>query len=354
MNELFEGECRSILGAKHIEMRLRRILEGARKVSAIRAILPMLIVAACGICLAQQAIRVRTNLVNVAFTARNAQGALVDTLTENDISLYEDGVQQKIAYFKKSVDAPLTLGLVVDTSGSQESEAKRHQHDIEVFLKSVLGPKDRVFLVFFDNRIRLISDFSQSGDELMERWQEFHGNEPKKNKKDKNAKKEPEYPDLGPIEKRVLGTAFYDSIYYSVGEKLARETGRRALLVFSDGEDNSSSHDMMTAIEAAQSSDVLVFTIRYTEERHGKLTARNEYGIRVMERVAKETGGAEFDAKNTDPRQNFKQIGEELRSMYEAGYYSTNADRDDTFRKVLVRTTVEGIKIRSKPGYYAR
>ncbi len=124
--------------------------------------------------------------------------------------------------------------------------------------------------------------------------------------------------------------------------------------MFSDGEDNSSSHDMMSAIEAAQGADVLVFTIRYTEENRGKLTARNEYGIRVMERIAKETGGVQFDAKTTDPQKNFKQIGDELRSMYEAGYYSTNSDKDESFRKVLVRPTIEGIKIRSKPGYYAR
>lgn len=326
----------------------------SRNSGAAFAVMALISIAAGGICLAQQPIRVRTNLVNVGFTARNPQGALVDALTENDISLFEDGVQQKVAYLKRSVDAPLTLGLIVDTSGSQESEAKRHKHDIDLFLKSVLGPKDRVFLVFFENRIRLISDYSQSGDELLERWDEFHGEEKKPSKKDKSNKKEPEFPDLGPSEKRVLGTAFYDAIYYSVFEKLAQETGRRALLIFSDGEDNSSSHDMMSAIEAAQSSDVLVFTIRYTEDSHGKLTARNEYGIRVMERIAKETGGAEFDAKATDPRQNFKEIGEELRSMYEAGYYSTNSDKDDTFRKVLVKTTVEGIKIRSKPGYYAR
>jgi Ca-activated chloride channel homolog len=337
-----------------MEVRRRRLLEDLRRHGGIRVILPIMIFVACGICLAQQPIRVRTNLVNVGFTARNPQGALVDTLTENDISLYEDGVQQKLAYLKRSVDAPLTLGLLVDNSGSQESEAKRHQHDIETFLKNVLGPKDRAFLVFFENRVRLISDFSQSGDELMERWQEFHGNDKKTNKNGKAVKKEPGFPDLGPNEKRVLGTAFYDAIYYSVLEKLSQETGRRALLIFSDGEDNSSSHDMMSAIEAAQSSDVLVFTIRYTEDSHGKLTARNQYGIRVMERIAKETGGAEFDAKTTDAEKNFKQIGEELRSMYEAGYYSTNSDKDDTFRKVLVKTTVEGIKIRAKPGYYAR
>ncbi len=159
---------------------------------------------------------------------------------------------------------------------------------------------------------------------------------------------------MGTVEERDGGTAYFDAIYFSVSEKLAKETGRRALLVFSDGEDNSSEYDMMSAIEEAQSSDVLVFTIRYTEDKKGKLTPRNKYGIRVMSRVAEETGGKDFDAKKMDPHDYFKQIGEELRSMYEAGYYSTNSDQDKTFRKVVVRPKLDGIKIRSKPGYYAR
>jgi Ca-activated chloride channel family protein len=344
------------LWAERIDMTLRHNLDTAWKNGVTRVSLPILIMLVCGICLAQQPIRVRTHLVNIGFTARDAKGALVDNLAESGVEVYEDGVQQKLAYFKRSMDAPLALGLIVDTSGSQEKEAKRHQHDIELFLKNVLGPKDRAFLVCFENRVRLVSDFSQSGSELMERWQEFSGKETgnAKDKKEAKKEKEREFPDLGPNEKRVLGTAFYDAIFYSVSEKLAQEAGRRALLIFSDGEDNSSSHDMMSAIEAAQSSDVLIFTIRYTEDNHGKLTARNQYGIRVMERIAKETGGAQFDAKETDPRQYFNQIGEELRSMYETGYYSTNTDKDETFRKVVVRPTIDGIRIRSKPGYYAR
>jgi Ca-activated chloride channel homolog len=329
----------------------RRNPKDGRSGIAIGLVLTLLTALAGGMCFGQQPIRVRTSLVNIGFTARDPKGALVGSLTQDDIELYEDGVQQKIAYFKQSIDAPLTLGLVVDISGSQESDAKRHQSDIGVFLKDILGPKDRAFLVCFENRVRLVSDFSQSGEELMERWQEFSG---KTDKKDKKEKKDTEFPDLGPREDRVLGTAFYDSIYFSVSEKLAKETGRRALLVFSDGEDNSSEYDMMSAIEEAQSSDVLVFTIRYTEDKKGKLTPRNKYGIRVMSRVAEETGGKDFDAKKMDPHDYFKQIGEELRSMYEAGYYSTNSDQDKTFRKVVVRTQLDGIKIRSKPGYYAR
>lgn len=338
-----------------------RIFDKPRNRGVAFTVLALMILVAGVICLAQQPIRVRTNLVNVGFTARNPQGALVDALTENDISVFEDGVQQKIAYLKRSVDAPLTLGLIVDGSGSQEKLAKEHQHDLGIFLKDVLGPNDRAFLVYFGNHLRLLSDYSQSSEELMSRYEAYTKTEnhtvilgigSKKNKKNAD---EPKIPELGPQEEREAGTAYFDAIYYSVAEKLAQETGRRALIIFSDGEDNSSEYDQMSAIEAAQSSDVLIFTIRYTENgKKGQLSARNKYGVRVMARVAKETGGADFDARKMDPHEYFKQIGEELRSMYEAGYYSTNSDKDETFRKVLVKPTIEGVKIRSKPGYYAR
>src|SRR5262249_39040927 len=146
--------------------------------------------------------------------------------------------------FARSTDVPLTLGLIVDVSGSQDHFTKQHENDLEVFLKEVLGPKDRAFLVTFANHLRLISDFSPSGAEIIERMRAY-----KERDRGKDKKKHTEFPELGPVETRDLGTAFYDSIYYSVMEKLARENGKRAILLFSDGEDNSSSHDMMTAIE---------------------------------------------------------------------------------------------------------
>jgi len=280
-------------------------------------------------------------LVNVAFSVRDSGGALVSSLTRDDVEVFEDAVPQKISFFAHSVDVPLTLGLIVDFSGSQEHFLKQHNHDLEVFLKDILGPKDRVFLICFGNHLRLVSDFSQSGPEVMGRLKLYQH--------DKQ-----HFPELGPKEDRELGTAFYDSIYYSVTEKLADENGRRALLVFSDGEDNSSSHDMMTAIEAAQADNVLVYTIRYTEKEHGQLTARNQYGIRVMDRIAKETGGAAIDAETTDPKTYFQQIAEELRTSYELAYYPTNSLADDTFRKILVRPKPSGLTIRSKTGYFPR
>ena len=306
---------------------------------AILAAVVVTLTSAAG--LAQEAIRVDVNLATVAFTVRDADGALVDTLTKDDFEILEDTVPQKIAYFARSADVPLTLGLIVDASGSQEHFAKKHQGDLEVFLKEVLATRDRAFLVGFGNHIRLVSDFSHSSSELVESWKRY----------EKDTQK---FPEIGLPENRDLGTAFYDSIYYPVTEKLGKEEGRKALLMFSDGEDNSSSHDMMSAIDAAQGANVLVYTIRYTERAHGKLTARNQYGIRVMDRIAKETGGAAIDAGSIDPRTYFHQIAEELRTSYELAYYPTNDKKDKSFRKIVIRAKREGLRVRSKTGYFSR
>jgi Ca-activated chloride channel homolog len=281
------------------------------------------------------------DLVNVAFTARNAQGTLVDNLTKNDVELYEDAVPQKIEFFSKSTDLPLTLALIVDVSGSQDHFGKKHEKDLQVFLKEVLGPRDRVFLVCFGNHLRLVSDYTNSAEEILENYRQF----------DKGKK---HFPEIGPEEERDLGTAFYDSIYYSVTEKLSQGGGRKAILMFSDGEDNSSSHNMMEAIEAAQAANVIVYTIRYTEIRRGKLNARNKYGISVMDRIAKETGGAHIDAEQTDPHTYFRQIAEELRTSYELAYYPTNRGKDDTFRKIVIKPKQSGVQIRAKTGYFSR
>jgi Ca-activated chloride channel homolog len=286
-------------------------------------------------------IRSTVNLVTVSFTARDPRGALVEDLQKDDVTILEDGVPQKIAHFAKSTDVPLTLGLIVDASGSQERFSQKHEKDLEVFLKNALGPKDRAFLLGFGNHLRLVSDFTQSGPEMLEHLKRYE-------------KKSSAFPEIGPKEERDLGTAFYDSIFYSISEKLAKEDGRRALLVFSDGEDNSSSHDMLTTIEAAQATNVLVYTIRYTEMKHGELSARNKYGIRVMDRIAKETGASNINAREMEAKEYFQRIAEELRTSYEIGYYPSEPMKDESFRKIVIKPKEEGIRLRVKTGYFAK
>jgi Ca-activated chloride channel family protein len=112
---------------------------------------------------------------------------------------------------------------------------------------------------------------------------------------------------------------------------------------------------MMETIEAAQLENVRVYAIRYTEtKKNGELTARNKYGIGVMERIAKETGGAHIDAKLTDPREYFRQIAEELRTSYELAYYPSNPMKDDSFRRITIKPKQDGLTVRAKTGYFAR
>ena len=196
-------------------------------------------------------------------------------------------------------------------------------------------------MLCFGNHLRLVSDYTNSPEQVLENYERY-------------SKGKERFPEIGPKEDRDLGTAFYDSIYYSVTEKLAQAEGRKAILMFSDGEDNSSSHNMMTTIETAQSENVPVYTIRYTETKHGKLTARNKYGISVMDRIAKETGGLHINAEKTDPQTYFTQIAEELRTSYDIGYYPTNKAKDDSFRKIVIRPKIEGVTIRAKTGYFSR
>jgi Ca-activated chloride channel homolog len=288
------------------------------------------------------AIHVDVKLVNVAFTARDANGRLVADLTRDDIEVLDDGAPQPISFFAHSADLPLALGLIADVSGSQESFLKRHHHDLDTFLKNTLTPRDQAFLVCFGNHVRLVSDFTSKRELLMERLKDF----------DKDQHLGP-YPELGPAERRILGTAFYDALYYATSEKLERsERGRRALIVFSDGEDNSSAHHMLDATEAAQSADAAIYGIRYTDIDKRGMNGRNKYGISVMNRIARDTGGRDFDAQKTDMKQAFGEIEQELRSSYELAYHSPNAD--GTFHKLVVRARRPGILIRAKTGYFAR
>ena len=215
----------------------------------------LILTLAAGWCLAQNelAIRVTVPLVNVAFTVRDTKGKLVTDLTKDDFEVVDDGAPQPISFFARSVDLPLKLGLIADMSGSQEPFVKSHEHDLKTFLKEVLTPRDRAFLICFGNHLRVASDFSASANELVDGLKRFD-------------KKAQDMPEIGPREHRVLGTAFYDALYYSITEKISNlESGRRALIVFSDGEDNSSAHHMLDAIESAQAENVVIFGIRYTE-----------------------------------------------------------------------------------------
>lgn len=287
-------------------------------------------------------IAVDVQLVNLTATVRDARGSLVPGLTKDDFEIVEDGAAQTIRFFARQTDQPLSIGLLVDFSGSQQEFVKKHRRDIETFLKNVVGPKDRVFAVCFGNQIRLVSDFTGDVDYVMDELKDF-------------GKGDRKYSKLGGDQPRDGGTAFYDALYHATA-KLRPEDGRRALVMFSDGGDNASAYHMLDAIESAQTADVLVYNVRYTTSEAEKKGTRSRdiYGQRVMDRISADTGGMAFNASRDNPKEAFTAISEELHSLYEFGFHSTTPSQDGRFRRLEIRMKQPSLKARAKSGYYAR
>jgi Ca-activated chloride channel family protein len=278
--------------------------------------------------------RAETRLVNVAFSARDAQGRLVPDLRASELEVRENGVPQSIAFFSHSTDLPLTLGIVLDQSPSQNKYVKAHARDLERFLNGLLSARDRAFLVGFGDHIRLISDYTPAAATLM--WTLAH------------YERKYAYPELGPKLQRDGGTALFDALDAAVAEKLEGQNGRRVLLLFSDGEDNSSAHDEGAVLADAQDADVTIYTIRYLPDR--RMEARDYYGTAVMERLANETGGQAVDAARIEPRQFLAAIAGELRAAYQLAYYPP-PNAAPGFRAIEIRCTRPGVTIQARRGY---
>ena len=287
-------------------------------------------------------IKVETHLIDTTLSVRDADGRIVTGLTQNDFTVVEDGVPQKIRFFAHETQLPLSIGLIIDESGSQEKFIKEHEKNIEVFLGQVLEPNDQAFALCFGNHLRLVSGPTPSAVAIMDGIRSFdRGNM--------------DFPEIGPKEERELGTALYDAIFYSITEKLAAiHQHRKVLLIFSDGEENSSEHDLLDAIGAAQNADVLIYAIRYTELKHGKTDARGRYGVRALDHLTAQTGGKAFDFHETKLNQDFDEIAGDLRSLYDVAYQSTNPTRDGTYRKVVIQASRPGLTVRARAGYYSR
>lgn len=174
-----------------------------------------------------------SHLVDSTLSVHDAAGRIVLDLKPEDLSITEDGVPQTVRFFSFANQQPLSIALVLDVSGSQERFVRDHERDVEAFLRQTLLPQDRAFLVCFGNHLRLISDWSGDAAAMAAGLHAF----------DKGSR---DFPELGPEQERELGTALYDAVYFSVAERLAQQQQRtRILVVFTDGEENSSEHSTL-------------------------------------------------------------------------------------------------------------
>lgn len=288
-------------------------------------------------------IKVQVSLVNVPFAVVDAKGRLVPNLTVNDFEVFEDGAQQKISFFSRAADSSLSLAVLADLSGSQEEFVKDHRRDLRDFLKTVLRPRDQAMLICFRADVWEVSPASNQADHLDDNLKEAQ-----------KVKSLSRYRKLNPPEIRDNASSVYDGVVWAA-RQLETLEGRRAIIIFSDGEDTSSAYNLMDAIEAAQQHSATIFALRYTETKRGEYRARNKQGRGVLQRMAAETGGLEFDAEEErNLREAFQTIAATLRDSYTLAYSSSTPAPDGTFRKISIRCKREGLKVRAKTGYYAR
>ena len=289
----------------------------------------------------QQPIRVQVQLVNLFATVRDNHKRIIADLKQDDFRISEDGQEQKIAFFSRETSLPITLGLLIDTSGSQEFLLGPEQEAATRFLARVLRPTDLAMVINFDVDVDLLSDFTADRGQLDRAIHRARINAPG-----------PRGPVQGPLPQRTpKGTSLYDAIYLACREKLASEAGRKALVILTDAEDVGSKVKLEEALEAAQRTDTVIHILLIADPRqyfgfyHGDSVAR---------KLAEETGGRSISVRNEKHLEEaFDQISEELRSQYTLGYYPANPARDGRFRKVKTETTSKDLRVLARKGYYA-
>lgn len=291
-----------------------------------------------------QTFKAQVNVVNLFFNVKGAKGALIPDLTKDDFQVFEDGHPQTIKYFSASSDQPLTLGLMIDTSGSEQYMLDEERQVASEFLRQVIRPnKDMAFLISFDVSVDLLQDLTSSVGDLKRGLGKTRINTG-------GGGGAMGIPGIGqgpvPIS-RPKGTLLYDAVYLASHDELSREVGRKAIVILTDGVDQGSQDTLNQAIEAAQKSDAIVYVLLIWDPHYGN-------GDSEMSKLTGETGGRVFAVGTNGKKmqQAFEQIGNELRSQYSIGYTPTNAKMDGTFRRIEIKTT-KGYKVQARKGYYA-
>ena len=299
-------------------------------------------------------IRVNVELVNILFTVKAKKGGqLIPNLEKQNFKVSEDGKQQTIQRFSRETDLPLTLGLLIDVSASQERLVDIERQAASQFFSSVIRKKDEAFLISFGHSTDLLQDYTSSPRQLSAAL------------RDLQADGQPPMVGRGPIPNvntgpvptsgAPKGTLLFDAVYLASNEKLKSEVGRKAMILITDGEDQGSTYNVRNAIESAQRADAIIYSIYYVDrEFYGMAGMFGGGGERDLQKMSEETGGHVFTVSGKHPLSEiFNQIQEELRNQYSIGYESTNSKRDNTFRRIEIKADNKDYRVQARNGYYA-
>jgi VWFA-related protein len=281
-------------------------------------------------------INVDVNLVVLHATVLDKKGRMVNDLGQTDFRVVEDGIAQKLSVFSHA-DIPVTMGIVIDDSGSMKEKRESVNASAVTFVKTS-NPSDQVFVVNFNDVYYLDTpgDFASNIEDL------------------KSA--------LDKIDSRG-GTALYDAVYASLDHLKLGNRDKKVLLVITDGEDNASRYTFDELMARAQKSNAVVYTIGLlgSEEPGGLFKIHGgeaHRAAKVLEKIAEATGGVPYFPKSLDEVESTcRQIARDIRNQYTLAYYPTNAKKDGTFRNVRVEaflpTSKAKLVVRTRPGYYA-
>jgi len=289
------------------------------------------------------------NLVDVLFTVLNRRNKLVPELEKGDFKIWDEKAPQEIRYFSRQTDLPLRIGMLLDTSNSIRDRIKFEQDASINFLFSVLRHnKDEAFVMTFDDEPQVVQGFTGDAGALRDEITKTRAGG---------------------------GTAIYDAVYEACVKQLSHpprppgdqpDVVRRVMILISDGEDNLSSHTRSDAIEMAQRTSVVIYTIStstqwisLSQTDPNKLSDRKYHltdGDKILQEMAEETGGRAFFPYHVDDLdQSFQDIGDELRNQYSIAYLPTNYVLDGRYHKIRIEVPDhKGYQVRARRGYFAR
>ena len=285
-------------------------------------------------------LKVQTKLVNVYFSARDKNG-FITNLRKDDCSVMEDKIPQTIKNFTQEKKLPLTIGILLDTSGSQMHVLSLEQESGAEFLKDVITPKDEAFLISFDVNVDLLADYTNSPREI-------------KRAMDKATINTGAGSGSVTGNGQARGTLLYDAVYLAAHDKLRPEAGRKVIVMLTDGGDQGSQENLKSATEAAQKANAIVYVILIADRGFYGGFQMGYTGDRDMDKLATDTGGRVINVGNDGKRLEaaFNQIQDELRTQYLLSYTSTNDKEDGTFRKIQMACGKDA-KVQARRGYYA-
>lgn len=298
-----------------------------------------------------ETLKVNVNVVQLFFNVKDKKGGLIPSLTKDDFDLAEDGKPQSIKYFAAESNLPLTLGILIDSSGSQARVLDMEKQVGGNFLNEILRDKDLAFVIGFDVNVDLLQDFTSSVPMLKKGMNSARIN---------TGGGGGVIPGMGggpvPTANGPRGTLLYDAVYLSAHDELAQQVGRKAMILLTDGEDQGSQLKLADAIEAAQKADSIVYVLLCADRGFYGGFGVGYSGDSQMKKLTTETGGRVIEVGNKYDKLKdaFDQIAKELRSQYNIGYTPTNAKLDGTFRKIEIHTkNNKEYKIQARSGYYA-